>query len=467
MPFASGAFTACARAVLKPRMVNGTVTLKLYHVAWLEHVVRKHRGHLDYRQYMGECTHVRVYVVCRAQVTDAVNHWEERQGRFANSASTNVQIVDGLHVLVKAAIRAAIADFRPAYDEASQSWEWGRHGLRISEDGIAAVEAVTAEASVSSQTQFLFPRCFLLVPPLCLHVPTCLHAPLTWPHVSSTCHLSAPDTCVLRNCGSNSRCIKDSAGSATCIAPLIHRVRVALRLPTHHLWMPPCIAPALHCARPALRARCRLVRADGVRSQHHVRERQRARLACVQLGIRHDTLRLSCAALLTAPAALLAVPVALLAVPAALLAVPVALLAVPVALLAVPAALLAVPAAPLAVPAALLDVPAALLAVPAALLAVPAAVLAVPVALLAVPAALLAVPATLLFVAAVLLALHSSALASLSSLHVPLSLSSTHLLASHGTCRHVCAQGLCESHVQQGRRWRRVLCLLPRLRLTA
>ncbi|CAI5476403.1 unnamed protein product [Closterium sp. Yama58-4] len=152
MPFASGAFTACAHAVFKPRMVNGTVTLKLYHVAWMEHVVRKHRGHLDDLKYLGECPHVRLYVVCGAQVTDAVNHWEARQGRFANSASTNAQIVDGLHVLIKAAVRAAIADFRPAYDEASQSWEWGRHGLRISADGIAAVEAVTAEASVSRGT---------------------------------------------------------------------------------------------------------------------------------------------------------------------------------------------------------------------------------------------------------------------------------------------------------------------------
>ncbi|CAI5484354.1 unnamed protein product [Closterium sp. Yama58-4] len=128
MPFASGAFTACARAVFKPRMVNGTVTLKLYHVAWLEHVVRKYRGHSDDLTYLGECAYVRAYVVCRAQ------------------------IVDGLHVLVKAAVRAAIADFRPAYDEASQSWEWGRHGLRISADGIAASEAVGAEATVSRGT---------------------------------------------------------------------------------------------------------------------------------------------------------------------------------------------------------------------------------------------------------------------------------------------------------------------------
>ncbi|CAI5461994.1 unnamed protein product [Closterium sp. Yama58-4] len=123
MPFASGAFTACARVAFKPKMVNGTVTLKLYHVAWLEHVV-----------------------------TDAVKHWEARQGRFANSASSNAQIVDGLHVLVKAAVRGAIADFRPAYDEASQSWAWGRHGLRISADGIAAADAVSAEASVSRGT---------------------------------------------------------------------------------------------------------------------------------------------------------------------------------------------------------------------------------------------------------------------------------------------------------------------------
>ncbi|CAI5492871.1 unnamed protein product [Closterium sp. Naga37s-1] len=149
MPFASGAFTACARAAFKPRMVNGTVTLKLYHVAWLEHVVRRHRAALQGLKYQGESPHARLYVDCRAQVTDAVKHWEARQGRFYNSASTNAQIVDGLHVLVQAAVRGAIADFRPAYDEASQSWAWGRHGLRISADGIAAADAVTAEASVS------------------------------------------------------------------------------------------------------------------------------------------------------------------------------------------------------------------------------------------------------------------------------------------------------------------------------
>ncbi|CAI5529961.1 unnamed protein product [Closterium sp. Naga37s-1] len=153
MPFASGAFTACARAAFKPRMVNGTVTLKLYYVAWLEHVVSRHRAALQRLKYQGEWPHARLYVVCRAQVTDAVKHWEARQGRFYNSASTNAQIVDGLHVLVQAAVRGAIADFRPAYDEASQSWAWGRHGLSISADGIAAANAVTAEASVSRGSQ--------------------------------------------------------------------------------------------------------------------------------------------------------------------------------------------------------------------------------------------------------------------------------------------------------------------------
>ncbi|CAI5987297.1 unnamed protein product [Closterium sp. NIES-65] len=149
MPFAFGAFTACARAAFKPRMVNGTVTLKLYHVAWLEHVVRRHCAALQGLKYQGESPHARLYVDCRAQVTDAVKHWEARQGRFYNSASTNAQIVDGLHVIVQAAVRGAIADFQPAYDEASQSWAWGRHGLRISADGIAAADVVTAEASVS------------------------------------------------------------------------------------------------------------------------------------------------------------------------------------------------------------------------------------------------------------------------------------------------------------------------------
>ncbi|CAI5482903.1 unnamed protein product [Closterium sp. Yama58-4] len=65
---------------------------KLYHMEWLEHVV-----------------------------TDAIRHWEVRQGRFSNSAGSNAQIVDGLHVLVKAAVTRAIVEFRSEYDAASQS----------------------------------------------------------------------------------------------------------------------------------------------------------------------------------------------------------------------------------------------------------------------------------------------------------------------------------------------------------
>ncbi|CAI5531180.1 unnamed protein product [Closterium sp. Naga37s-1] len=104
-------------------MVNGTVTMKLYHVAWLEHVV-----------------------------TDAIKHWEARQGRFSNSAGSNAQIVDGLHVLVKGAVTLAIVEFRPEYDAVSHTWAWGRHGLRISADGIAAADAVSSEASASRGT---------------------------------------------------------------------------------------------------------------------------------------------------------------------------------------------------------------------------------------------------------------------------------------------------------------------------
>ncbi|CAI5459627.1 unnamed protein product [Closterium sp. Yama58-4] len=74
------------------------------------------------------------------------------QGRFSNSAGSNAQIVDGLHVLVKAAVTRTIAEFRPEYDATSQSWAWGCHGLRISADGIAAADAVSVEASASRGT---------------------------------------------------------------------------------------------------------------------------------------------------------------------------------------------------------------------------------------------------------------------------------------------------------------------------
>ncbi|CAI5503940.1 unnamed protein product [Closterium sp. Naga37s-1] len=74
------------------------------------------------------------------------------------------------------------------------------------------------------RSSFFNPSCLCLpyactCPCACLHVPlTCLHAPFTWPRVSSTCHPPVADTCVLRNCGSNSRCVKDNAGSADCVA---------------------------------------------------------------------------------------------------------------------------------------------------------------------------------------------------------------------------------------------------------
>ncbi|CAI5960656.1 unnamed protein product [Closterium sp. NIES-64] len=38
-----------------------------------------------------------------------------------------------------------------------------------------------------------------------------------WSLVFSTCRLPAPDTCALRNCGTNSRCPKDEAGWANCV----------------------------------------------------------------------------------------------------------------------------------------------------------------------------------------------------------------------------------------------------------
>ncbi|CAI5460452.1 unnamed protein product [Closterium sp. Yama58-4] len=78
MPFASGAFAACARSAFKPWMINGTVTLKLYHMAWLEHVV-----------------------------TDAIRFWETRKGRLSNSAGVNSQIVDGLRECALTEVMAA------------------------------------------------------------------------------------------------------------------------------------------------------------------------------------------------------------------------------------------------------------------------------------------------------------------------------------------------------------------------
>ncbi|CAI5946465.1 unnamed protein product [Closterium sp. NIES-65] len=111
MPFASGAFAACARAAFRPRMVNGTLTLKLYHMAWLEHVV-----------------------------TDAIRFWDTRKGRLSNSAGVNAQIVDGLRECALVDVMAAIEQYQLQYDPTTSSWAWGRHGLRLSADGVERQE---------------------------------------------------------------------------------------------------------------------------------------------------------------------------------------------------------------------------------------------------------------------------------------------------------------------------------------
>ncbi|CAI5521572.1 unnamed protein product [Closterium sp. Naga37s-1] len=86
------------------------------------------------------------------KVTDAIRNWEARKGRLSNPAGCNAHIVDGLHVLVKSAVTRAIAEFRPGYDAASQTWAWGRHGLRIFADDIAGGRTAIAQASASRMT---------------------------------------------------------------------------------------------------------------------------------------------------------------------------------------------------------------------------------------------------------------------------------------------------------------------------
>ncbi|CAI7756058.1 unnamed protein product [Closterium sp. NIES-54] len=95
---------------------------------------------------------MRAFVRCCAQVTDAIRNWEARKGCLSNSAGCNAHIMDGLHVLVKSAVTRAIAEFRPEYDAASHTWAWGRHGLRISADGIAGGKTASAQASASLGT---------------------------------------------------------------------------------------------------------------------------------------------------------------------------------------------------------------------------------------------------------------------------------------------------------------------------
>ncbi|CAI5472896.1 unnamed protein product [Closterium sp. Yama58-4] len=121
MPFASGAFTACARTVFKPKMLNGTITLKLYHLAWIEHVV-----------------------------TDAIINWEQRKGCLSNSASRNAHMVKGLQTLVFDAIVAAIDKYNPPYDPDTKTFEWGRHGLRLSTCGL---EETLPEASGDEESE--------------------------------------------------------------------------------------------------------------------------------------------------------------------------------------------------------------------------------------------------------------------------------------------------------------------------
>ncbi|CAI5483403.1 unnamed protein product [Closterium sp. Yama58-4] len=82
MIFASGAFTACAATAFRPKKITGTVKVKLYQLAWLEHVV-----------------------------TDTILNWDKRKGRLSNSAGGNAQVVNGLQEVAAAAVAQAIQDF--------------------------------------------------------------------------------------------------------------------------------------------------------------------------------------------------------------------------------------------------------------------------------------------------------------------------------------------------------------------
>ncbi|CAI5526296.1 unnamed protein product [Closterium sp. Naga37s-1] len=118
MPFASRAFATCAKAAFKPKKAGLVMTLKVYHLAWLEHVV-----------------------------SDCVLYWEERKGRLSNSAGGNAHVVDGLKVLVKEAVERAIRIRNPEYDAEREAWIWGRHGLRISACGLEHMKPTAAAQS--------------------------------------------------------------------------------------------------------------------------------------------------------------------------------------------------------------------------------------------------------------------------------------------------------------------------------
>ncbi|CAI5973195.1 unnamed protein product [Closterium sp. NIES-65] len=118
MPFASRTFVTCAKAALKPKKAGLVMTLKVYHLAWLEHVV-----------------------------SDCVLYWEDREGRLSNSAGGDAHVVDGLKVLVKEAVERAIRIRNPEYDAEREAWIWGRHGLRISACGLEHMKPTAAAQS--------------------------------------------------------------------------------------------------------------------------------------------------------------------------------------------------------------------------------------------------------------------------------------------------------------------------------
>ncbi|CAI5975399.1 unnamed protein product [Closterium sp. NIES-64] len=118
MPFASRALTTCAKAAFKPKKAGLVMTLKVYHLSWLEHVV-----------------------------SDCVLYWEERKGRLSNSAGGNAHVVDGLKFLVKESVERAIRIRNPEYDAEREAWIWGRHGLRISACGLKHMRPMAAAQS--------------------------------------------------------------------------------------------------------------------------------------------------------------------------------------------------------------------------------------------------------------------------------------------------------------------------------
>ncbi|CAI5969569.1 unnamed protein product [Closterium sp. NIES-64] len=114
MPFASRAFATCAKAAFRPKKAGLVMTLKVYHLAWLEHVV-----------------------------SNCVLYGEERKGRLSNSAGGNAHVVDGLKVLVKEVVERAIRICNPE----RKAWTWGRHGLRISARALEHMKPTAAAQS--------------------------------------------------------------------------------------------------------------------------------------------------------------------------------------------------------------------------------------------------------------------------------------------------------------------------------